>query len=99
MDLRQRLHSIARGNLVVSTFTSDFGQLSFSVATPRAWNELPDWLCNIQMVDAFNTALKTFLFGLTYCLTLACRRLTWYCNGILCYSALEIVLVLLLLLQ
>jgi len=47
-------------------FTSDIGQRSFSVMAPRAWNELPDWLHNVQTFDMFKTALKTFLFRLTY---------------------------------
>jgi len=36
----------------------------FSVAAPKAWNELPDWLRNRQSVDSFKAALKTFLFNL-----------------------------------
>jgi len=45
---------------LLMTFPSDFGQRSFSVATPMAWYELPGWLRNVQRVDAFKTALKTF---------------------------------------
>jgi len=37
---RGRLRSAARGDLVVDTFYTDFGKRSFSVAAPKAWNEL-----------------------------------------------------------
>ena len=53
-----RLHFAARGNLVVDTFYSDFRQQLFSVAAPKAWNELPDWLCNHKTVDSIKATLK-----------------------------------------
>jgi len=40
--LRRRLHSAAWGDHVIDTSVSDFGQHSFSVTAPRAWNELLD---------------------------------------------------------
>jgi len=44
------LRSAALGDLVTDTSISDFGQHSFSVAAPTAWNELPDSLRNIRTV-------------------------------------------------
>jgi len=36
---------------------SDFGQHSFSVFAPKAWNELLDFLRSIWTVDSFMSAL------------------------------------------
>jgi len=57
------LRSAARGDLVIDTSISDFRQHSFSVAAPKAWNELPDSLRSIRTVDSFKSALKMFLFN------------------------------------
>ena len=54
VDSGQRLRSAAQVDLIVDTFSSDFGQRSFRTATPRVWNELPSWLRNVPIVDAFN---------------------------------------------
>ena len=64
MDSRRRLRFAARGDPIVDTYYADLGQRLFSVAVPKARNELPDWLCNRQAVDSFKAALKTFLFTL-----------------------------------
>jgi len=53
--------SSAYAQLTVTCYT-DFGQRSFSVLAPKAWNELLDWLRNRQTVDSFEAALETFLF-------------------------------------
>jgi len=60
---RRRLRSAGRGDLVIDTSISDFGQHSFSVAAPKTWNELPDSLPSIRTVDFFKSAFKTFLFN------------------------------------
>ena len=59
---RQRLRSATRGDLVVSPTVTHFGARSFAVAGPKAWNHLPSDKHAIDTVNAFKTALKTFLF-------------------------------------
>jgi len=56
IDLRQT--SAARGDLVIGMFTLDSGQRSFCVAAARTWNELLDWLHNVETVNTSKTALK-----------------------------------------
>ena len=76
--LRRRLHSAAWGDHVIDTSVSDFGQHSFSVTAPRAWNELLDSLQNIRTVDSFKWTLKTFQFN---SLTTCHHRHPRSCNG------------------
>ena len=46
VDWRRRLHSLARGDLIIDAFTWDCRQHFISgVAAPKTWNELPDCLC------------------------------------------------------
>ena len=44
------------------TNVTHFGARSFAVAGPKAWNHLPADIRAIDTVNAFKTALKTFLF-------------------------------------
>ena len=60
---KRRPRSAARGDLVIDTSISDFGQHSFSVAAEKVWNELSDSVRSIRAVDSFTSALKTFLFS------------------------------------
>ncbi len=39
-----------------------FGDRAFSVYAPRKWNELPLEIRNIDSVDSFKSAIKTYLF-------------------------------------
>ena len=48
---RRRLHSVARGDLVINMSISGFGEHSFSAAAPKAWNELSDSLQSIRTRD------------------------------------------------
>jgi len=59
----RRLHSAARGDLIIDTSVSDFKQHSFSAAALKAWNKLLDSQRNIRTVDSFKSDLKTFLFN------------------------------------
>ena len=48
---RRRLHSVARGDLVINMSISGFGEHSFSATAPKAWNELSDSLQSIRTRD------------------------------------------------
>ena len=62
--IRQRLRSATRHQLNVSRHRcSRFGRRAFSVAGPRAWNLLPDYLRDPSLSsDSFRSVLKTYLF-------------------------------------
>jgi len=51
------------GAVAVPRTTSSFGDRSFAVATPRAWNNLPSPLRRVDSVNTFKRQLKTFLFA------------------------------------
>jgi len=61
---RQRLRSATRHQLnVPQHYCSRFECRAFSVAGPRAWNHLPDCICDTSLISGlFRSALKTFLF-------------------------------------
>jgi len=62
---RQRLRSATRGDLVISSTVTNFGDRSFAIAGPKAWNQLLSHIPTIQSVSSFKTTLKTFLFPST----------------------------------
>ena len=82
-----------------------FGERAFAVAGPAAWNSLTFNICNSSTLNSFKTALKTFMFSLEYCLfqehfsAFSVFFCTAPLNQLLCYGALEIVVVSLLLNQ
>ena len=43
-------------------FKTDFGKRAFSRVAPRMWNLLPKWVREKTDLNAFKTALKTYLF-------------------------------------
>ena len=61
IDARRKLRSAGRGDLLVPSTVTNFGRRSFSAAAPAAWNRLPQNIRDLQTVDAFKAALKTFL--------------------------------------
>ena len=67
---RRRLRSASTADLVVpSTRRSTIGDRAFAVTGPRAWNSLPSALRTSSIShDSFKKHLKTFLFGLSFCL-------------------------------
>jgi len=54
-----------RGDLVVVRTETDFGERSFAVSAPLAWNRLPENIRNLQSLQLFNSSLKTHLFSCT----------------------------------
>jgi len=70
------------GDLVIDTSTSDFRQQSCSIASSRAWNQLPDSLRSIRTVDCFKSALKTFVFNSQTPLTTCRHGRPQPCNGL-----------------
>ena len=48
------------------TVTKCFGQRPFSFAGPTQWNSLPCEFRHIQSTPAFKTALKTYLFKVSF---------------------------------
>jgi len=62
-----RNRSANAGNLVVPrTRLKTYGQRSFAVSGPTAWNSLPVHLKNEQSFSLFKSELKTHLFNLCY---------------------------------
>ena len=63
---RRRLHSASTSDLVAtSTRRASIGDRAFAVAGPREWNSLPPAL---RSTSTFKKELKSFLFGLSFCL-------------------------------
>jgi len=56
---RSGLRSSTRGDLVVVRTEIDFGERSFAVAAPLAWNRLPEKIRNLQSLQLFKSSLKT----------------------------------------
>ena len=54
---------------------TDFGEHSFAVAAPVAWNRLPEKIWNLQSLQLFKSSLKTHLFSCTAWHRLDCRHL------------------------
>ncbi len=46
--------------------TVTYGARSFTVSASKLWNTLPSQLSNINKIDTFRNALKTYLFKLEY---------------------------------
>jgi len=67
---RRRLRSASTSDLVVpSTRRASIGDRAFAVAGPRAWNSLPPALRSTSTsFITFKKELKSFLFGLSFCL-------------------------------
>jgi len=62
---RSGLRSSTRGDLVVVQTETDFGERSFTVAAPLAWNRLPEKIRNLHLLQLFKCCLKTHLFSCT----------------------------------
>jgi len=60
---RAGLRSAASGAVAVPRTTSSFGDRSFAVAGPRAFNKLPPPLRQVHSAVTFKRQLKTFLFN------------------------------------
>ena len=57
------LRSSTGGFLVEpSSKLKTYGDRAFSCIAPRLWNKLPENIPDITKLDAFKTALKTYLF-------------------------------------
>jgi len=67
---RRQLRSASSFDLVVpSTRRASIGDRAFAVAGPRAWNSLPPALRSTSTsFITFKKELKSFLFGLSFCL-------------------------------
>jgi len=59
---RAGLRSAASSAVAVPRTMSSFGDRSFAVAGPRAWNKLPLPLRHVDSAVTFKRQLKTFLF-------------------------------------
>ena len=59
-----RLRSSAKNLLQVPRSSTKFGDCSFSVAGPTAWNSLPDHVKNASSLEAFKSRLKTHLLNI-----------------------------------
>jgi len=51
---RSGLRSFTRGDLVVVWTETDFGECSFAVAAPLAWNRLPEEIRNLQSLQCLS---------------------------------------------
>ena len=60
-DGRCHLRSAASGQLSVPLMTTNYGDRSFAVSGPTAWNSLPAALRLDMSLSVFRTRLKTFL--------------------------------------
>src|SRR6218665_2636654 len=58
----KRLRSSSRNVLHVPRSSTKFGDCSFSIAGPTAWNSLPDHIKNASSLETFKSKLKTHLF-------------------------------------
>src|ERR1043165_9136891 len=63
---RSRLRSSSKNLLQVPRSSTRFGDCSFSVAGPTAWNSLPDHVKNAPSLETFKSKLKTYLFKQSY---------------------------------
>jgi len=60
--VNDRIRSSMRGDLVVVRTETDFGECSFAMSAPLAWNRLPEKIRNLQSLQLFKSSLKTHLF-------------------------------------
>ena len=67
---RRQLRSASTSDLVVSsTRRASIGDRAFAMAGPRVWNSLPPALRSTSTsFTTFKKELKSFLFGLSFCL-------------------------------
>jgi len=64
---RRRLWSASSSALVMpATRRSSFGDRAFTVAGPRAWNSLPEFVTDCSSLLTFKKNLKTYLFSLSF---------------------------------
>ena len=56
------LLSASMDHLQEQRFTTNFGEISFSVSAPKLWNKLPKKTRDIDTVAHFKTALKEHYF-------------------------------------
>src|SRR6218665_1882731 len=62
----KRLRSSSRNLLHVQRSSTKFGDCSFSIAGPTAWNSLPDHVKNASSLETFKSKLKIHLFKQSY---------------------------------
>ena len=63
---RERLRSASTMNYDIERTKLKFGERSFAVSGPTAWNTLPDNLKCIGNILSFKRNLKTHLFSIAY---------------------------------
>jgi len=61
---RSALRSATTTQYVKPTSRTVFGQLTFSFAEPKSWNDLPTHLHSVTFTDSLKRQLKTHLFNL-----------------------------------
>ena len=62
-EYRQQLRSSSDQTwLIVSRSFKRAGDMSFTIAAARLWNDLPVYLCESQSLPTFKRQLKTHLF-------------------------------------
>src|SRR6218665_3494600 len=61
-----RLQTSSKNLLLVPRSFTKFGDCSFFVAGPTAWNSFPDHVKNASSLEAFKSRLKTHLFKHSY---------------------------------
>ena len=57
-----RFNNMYRRLIVPKTKRKTFADRSFSVARPRQWNNIPDYVKRSPSVEQFKNKLKTYLF-------------------------------------
>jgi len=65
-EIGHNLQSVTNGDLRVRRMCTKFGDRSFSVTGPRAWNNLPIDIRSCDSVESFKRKLKRHLFGIAY---------------------------------
>jgi len=64
---RRRLRSSSSSSLIIPvTRHATLGDRAFPVVAARAWNALPDYVISAPTFASFCTALKTYLFPMTF---------------------------------
>jgi hypothetical protein len=63
---RQRLRSSKSADVFVPRPRTVGGKRTFSVAGPKAWNNLPTFIQGINKINTFKRLLKTHLFSFSY---------------------------------
>jgi hypothetical protein len=66
LDGRAHLRSATLGLYDLPRTRTLRGTKAFSVAVPKAWNSLPQSICDIQSAATFKRHLKTYLFDIAY---------------------------------